>query len=43
MAKFTQYAIAATQEALEDANWYPEDPGAQEATVSALLICCSHN
>ena len=43
MAKFTQYAMAATQEALEDANWHPEDPGAQEATVSSLLLACSFN
>ena len=33
MAKFMQYAMVATKEALEDAGWTPEDPLEQEATV----------
>ena len=33
MAKFAQYAIAASQEALNDAGWWPENPRDQEMTV----------
>ena len=29
-----QYAAVATQEALEDAKWYPDKLGEQEMTVS---------
>lgn len=32
MAKFTQYAIAATEEALQDAGWRPTSQEDQEAT-----------
>lgn len=33
-AKFAQYALAATQEALEDAGWKPEKEEEKEMTVS---------
>lgn len=33
MAKFTQYAIAASQEALEDAGWEPQSEEDRHATV----------
>ena len=33
MSKFMQFAVAATQEALDDAAWHPEEEPAQEATV----------
>jgi 3-oxoacyl-(acyl-carrier-protein) synthase len=33
MAKFAQYAIAATEEALEDAGWKPTSEEDKEATV----------
>lgn len=35
MAKFAQYAMAATEEALQDANWKPEPFEQREVTV-----CC---
>ncbi|KAI9260161.1 ALG6, ALG8 glycosyltransferase family-domain-containing protein [Sporodiniella umbellata] len=34
MAKFTQYAIAAARQALDDADWKPNDPLEKERTVS---------
>ena len=34
MSKFMQYALVAAKEALDDAEWAPEDPLEQEATVS---------
>ena len=36
MAKFTQYAIAATEEALQDAGWNPVSQEDQEATGVCL-------
>jgi 3-oxoacyl-(acyl-carrier-protein) synthase len=33
MAQFAQYAMAATEEALQDANWKPEPFEQREATV----------
>lgn len=33
MAKFSHYAMAAAQEALEDAEWHPQEPKDLEATV----------
>lgn len=33
MAKFAQYAMAATEEALQDANWKPEPFEQREVTV----------
>lgn len=33
MSKFMQYAIAATQEALDDAQWHPEEERQKEMTV----------
>lgn len=33
MAKFTQYAIAAARQALEDADWKPSDTFEKERTV----------
>lgn len=36
MALFAQYAMAATEEALEDAGWKPEPFEQREATVCTL-------
>jgi 3-oxoacyl-[acyl-carrier-protein] synthase II len=36
MAKFTQYAIAATEMALEDAGWKPQTQEEQEMTGVCL-------
>jgi 3-oxoacyl-[acyl-carrier-protein] synthase II len=36
MALFAQYAMAATEEALEDAGWKPEPLEQREATVCIL-------
>jgi hypothetical protein len=33
MARFAQYAMVASEEALEDAGWSPEDEKDLEATV----------
>ena len=33
MSKYMQYAIAATKEALDDAQWYPEEEDQKEMTV----------
>lgn len=38
MAKFAQYAMAATEEALQDAEWKPEPFEQREATV-CVRIC----
>jgi 3-oxoacyl-[acyl-carrier-protein] synthase II len=38
MALFAQYAMAATEEALEDAGWRPELFEQREATVCHLMI-----
>lgn len=38
MAKFAQYAMAATEEALQDAEWKPEPFEQREATV-CVEIC----
>ena len=40
MAKFMQYAVVATKEALEDADWHPEDPKEQEMTVCFAFCHC---
>lgn len=37
MGTFTQYAIAAARQALEDAEWKPEDDIGKERTVSIQL------
>jgi 3-oxoacyl-[acyl-carrier-protein] synthase II len=39
MAKFAQYAMAATEEALQDANWKPESFEQREATVCLFSRC----
>jgi 3-oxoacyl-(acyl-carrier-protein) synthase len=39
MAKFAQYAMAATEEALQDANWKPEPFEQREVTVCSLSTC----
>lgn len=36
MALFAQYAMAASQEALEDAQWQPKTDEESEATVKCL-------
>lgn len=33
MAKFTQYAIAAARQAIQDANWFPETDLQKQQTV----------
>ena len=33
MAKFMQYAVVASQEALDDAHWHPKSEEDQEMTV----------
>lgn len=38
MAKFAQYALAATEEALEDAGWRPTREEDREATVGLTVI-----
>jgi 3-oxoacyl-(acyl-carrier-protein) synthase len=40
MAKFAQYAMAATEEALQDAEWKPESFEQREATV-CVRICAN--
>jgi 3-oxoacyl-(acyl-carrier-protein) synthase len=37
MAKFAQYAMAATREALDDASWMPTKQEDLEATVCQIL------
>lgn len=39
MARFTQFAMAATEEALEDAAWRPVSDEQREATVLSLRSC----
>ena len=36
MAGFMQYAVVAAQEALKDAQWFPQDAKGQESTVNIL-------
>ncbi|KAL0083249.1 ALG6, ALG8 glycosyltransferase family-domain-containing protein [Phycomyces blakesleeanus] len=38
MAKFTQFAIAAARQALEDAEWKPNDESEKERTVRVILF-----
>ena len=33
MAKYMQYAVAATEEALDDSNWHPQNSHEQARTV----------
>lgn len=40
MGTFTQYAIAAARQALEDAEWKPEDDIGKERTVSSSGCQC---
>ena len=37
MSKYMQFAMAATQEALDDAKWHPEDDRAKEKTVQMTI------
>lgn len=37
MARFAQYAVAATEEALEDAGWKPTSYEQRQATVGLAL------
>ena len=39
MATFAQYALAATEEALQDAGWKPEKEEDLESTVSLPVGC----
>lgn len=39
MAKFVQFAIAATEEALDDAAWRPSSDEQREATVNLSSRC----
>lgn len=38
MARFAQYAMVASEEALNDAGWAPSNEEDLEATVSYVLI-----
>ena len=38
MAKYMQYAMAATKEALDDAKWYPQDFAGKATTVSFTSV-----
>lgn len=38
MARFAQYAMAATDEALEDAGWKPSAHEQREATVGSMSL-----
>lgn len=38
MGTFTQYAIAAARQALDDAEWKPKDAIGKERTVSIIDI-----
>ncbi len=38
MARFTQYAMAASHEALEDAEWTPQSDEDKQATVSTVPV-----
>jgi len=35
MSRFMQFAISATQEALDDAGWHPDEEHEQEMTVGS--------
>ena len=37
MSKYMQYAIAATAEALDDAQWHPEEEHQKEMTVFSTM------
>lgn len=39
MARFAQYAMVASQEALKDAEWVPEKEEDLEATVGQSKLC----
>ena len=41
MATFSQYALAATAEALSDAAWAPEDDEGRDVTVSLQSRICN--
>lgn len=38
MARFAQYAMAATEEALEDAGWRPSTEDAEEREMTVCLF-----
>lgn len=38
MAKFSQYAIAAARQAIQDSNWKPETDREKQRTVRILLL-----
>jgi 3-oxoacyl-(acyl-carrier-protein) synthase len=38
MARFAQYAMVASEEALGDAGWFPKDEEELEATVSGIVF-----
>lgn len=38
MARFAQYAMAATEEALEDAGWKPEAGDVEERAMTVLFV-----
>jgi 3-oxoacyl-(acyl-carrier-protein) synthase len=40
MARFAQYAMVASEEALNDAGWSPKKEEGLEATVQSFLHCC---
>ena len=40
MARFMQFAIVAAKEALDDADWHPQEPVEQEMTVCFQPIRC---
>lgn len=40
MARFAQYALVASQEALEDAGWMPATFEQKETTVCAAFCSC---
>lgn len=43
MAQFSQYAVAATDEALEDAGWKPASHEDREATVGFISSVPDHD
>jgi 3-oxoacyl-[acyl-carrier-protein] synthase II len=42
MARFAQYAMVASEEALNDAGWFPKNEDDLEATVRILIIIPSY-